>query len=316
MQIINIFLETRNNTLTDSSQKVVNYFSSIQANFGEAIIHIHHFIPFDSITDSIQIQGTTQYNFIQFNENNLFADESELLQFLGTIQHGQDSKYLFPKSNKLENVATLLATKFEIPLLSNIKEVLEPNRFLKEIFSGKATAEFVCDKFSWLIIFAKSLKVQATQIEKNDALETSNSVLGEPHSYQLEKLSKLTNSIPLPEAQIVVGAGRGLKDPSNWGIIEELANKLGAATACSKPVSDLDWRPHHEHVGQTGVKISPKLYIACGISGAIQHLAGVNNSGKIVVINNDPEAAFFKNADYGIVGDVFEILPRLLKKLN
>ena len=107
-----------------------------------------------------------------------------------------------------------------------------------------------------------------------------------------------------------------MKDPGNWTIVEDLAKALGAATACSKPVSDLNWRPHHEHVGQTGVKISPNLYIACGISGAIQHLAGVNGSRIVVVINNDPEAPFFKHADYGIVGDVNDILPRLTKKLQ
>ena len=129
-------------------------------------------------------------------------------------------------------------------------------------------------------------------------------------------MKPITGSIPLPDAALVVGAGRGLKDPGNWTIVEDLAKALGAATACSKPVSDLNWRPHHEHVGQTGVKISPNLYIACGISGAIQHLAGVNGSRIVVVINNDPEAPFFKHADYGIVGDVNDILPRLTKKLQ
>jgi electron transfer flavoprotein alpha subunit len=113
----------------------------------------------------------------------------------------------------------------------------------------------------------------------------------------------------------VVGAGRGLKDPSNWEMIEQLASKIGAATACSKPVSDINWRPHSEHVGQTGIKIAPQLYIACGISGAIQHLAGVNGSKSIIVINNDPEAPFFKYADYGIVGDVFDVVPEILKNL-
>ena len=115
----------------------------------------------------------------------------------------------------------------------------------------------------------------------------------------------------LPEADLVVSGGRGMKGPENWGLIEELAKALGAATACSKPVSDVDWRPHHEHVGQTGITVSPNLYIACGISGAIQHLAGVNSSKVIVVINKDPEAPFFKAADYGIVGDVFDVLPKL-----
>jgi electron transfer flavoprotein alpha subunit len=122
---------------------------------------------------------------------------------------------------------------------------------------------------------------------------------------------KPEGEIPLPEAELVVSAGRGLKGPENWGMIEELANNLGAATACSRPVADIGWRPHHEHVGQTGVAIRPNLYIAVGISGAIQHLAGVNGSKVIVVVNTDPEAPFFKAADYGIVGDAFEVVPRL-----
>ena len=116
---------------------------------------------------------------------------------------------------------------------------------------------------------------------------------------------------PLPEAELVVSAGRGMKGPENWGIIEDLAKALGATTACSRPVADVHWRPHYEHVGQTGVAIRPNLYIAIGISGAIQHLAGVNQSKCIVVINKDPEAPFFKAADYGIVGDLFEIVPKL-----
>lgn len=122
-----------------------------------------------------------------------------------------------------------------------------------------------------------------------------------------------SDKISLPEAELVVSAGRGMKGPENWGMIEELASILGAATACSKPVSDAGWRPHSEHVGQTGIAISPNLYIAVGISGAIQHLAGVSSSKVIVVINKDPEAPFFKAADYGIVGDAFEVLPRLIE---
>jgi electron transfer flavoprotein alpha subunit len=127
---------------------------------------------------------------------------------------------------------------------------------------------------------------------------------------------KPEGSIPLPEAERVVSAGRGLKGPENWGMIEDLAAALGAATACSRPVADIGWRPHHEHVGQTGVAIRPNLYIAVGISGAIQHLAGVNGSKVIVVINTDPEAPFFKAADYGVVGDAFEIIPKLTEAVK
>lgn len=127
----------------------------------------------------------------------------------------------------------------------------------------------------------------------------------------IQDIVRTTDKITLPDAEIVVSAGRGLKGPENWGIVEELADALGAATACSKPVSDAGWRPHSEHVGQTGIAVSPNLYIAIGISGAIQHLAGVSASKTIVVINTDPEAPFFKVADYGIVGDAFEIVPKL-----
>ncbi|MDW8015227.1 MAG: electron transfer flavoprotein subunit alpha/FixB family protein [Bacteroidia bacterium] len=130
----------------------------------------------------------------------------------------------------------------------------------------------------------------------------------------VEKVS--TDKVPLTEAEIVVSAGRGLKGPENWTIVEELAKVLGAATACSKPVADVGWRPHHEHVGQTGIQISPNLYIAIGISGAIQHLAGVASSKNILVINSDPEAPFFKAADYGIVGDAFEVVPRLTEAIR
>jgi len=130
------------------------------------------------------------------------------------------------------------------------------------------------------------------------------------------KSDKVEGTVPLPEAEKVVSAGRGMKGPENWGIIEELASELGATTACSRPVADSDWRPHHEHVGQTGIAIRPNLYIAIGISGAIQHLAGVNRSKVIVVINKDPEAPFFKAADYGVVGDLFEVVPRLTQAIR
>ena len=133
---------------------------------------------------------------------------------------------------------------------------------------------------------------------------------------QVESIDKVTNKVTIADADIVVSGGRGLKGPENWGMIEELADVLGAATACSKPVSDLGWRPHSEHVGQTGKPVASNLYIAIGISGAIQHLAGINASKVKVVINTDAEAPFFKAADYGVVGDAFEVVPQLIEKLK
>ena len=138
-------------------------------------------------------------------------------------------------------------------------------------------------------------------------------------NYDLTTISsrhKSTEKISLPDAEVVVSAGRGLKNAENWGMIEELAESLSAATACSKPVSDMGWRPHSEHVGQTGIAINPKLYIAIGISGAIQHLAGVNGSKNIVVINTDAEAPFFKAANYGIIGDAFTVVPKLIEAIK
>ncbi|HCA82491.1 MAG TPA: electron transfer flavoprotein subunit alpha [Flavobacteriales bacterium] len=132
----------------------------------------------------------------------------------------------------------------------------------------------------------------------------------------VKEVKKNEGEIALPEAEMVVSAGRGMKGPEHWGIIEELAKELGAATACSRPVADIGWRPHHEHVGQTGIAIAPNLYIAVGISGAIQHLAGVNRSKVIVVVNTDPEAPFFKAADYGIVGDAFQVVPQITEALK
>ena len=146
-------------------------------------------------------------------------------------------------------------------------------------------------------------------------VEQLNITVDEP-KVKITSVNKVKGEVPLTEAEIVVSGGRGLKGPENWKIVEDLAHVLHAATACSRPVADSGWRPHHEHVGQTGIQIAPNLYIAIGISGAIQHLAGVNRSKTIVVINKDAEAPFFKAADYGIVGDAFEVVPKLTEEIK
>jgi electron transfer flavoprotein alpha subunit len=183
----------------------------------------------------------------------------------------------------------------------------------KNVFSGKAIAEVAIHTGNKVItVLPNSVGVKnsgATAAVEAFAFDAGASRI----TVKEVKSENKDGEIPLPEAELVVSAGRGMKGPEHWGPIEELAKILGATTACSRPVSDIGWRPHHEHVGQTGVTIRPNLYIAVGISGAIQHLAGVNGSKTIVVINKDPEAPFFKAADYGIVGDAFEILPKIIE---
>jgi electron transfer flavoprotein alpha subunit len=204
-------------------------------------------------------------------------------------------------------------------LVSNVVELprLEGGFVVKRsIYTGKAFADTTITTAKKILAIKKNAVDQ--KLDGAKALVETFAV-AIPESDFASKISateRATGEVLLPEADIVVSGGRGMKGPENWGMIEELAKTLGAATGCSKPVSDIGWRPHHEHVGQTGVKVAPTLYIAVGISGAIQHLAGVNSSKCIVVINKDPEAPFFKAADYGIVGDAFEIVPQLTAALK
>jgi electron transfer flavoprotein alpha subunit len=178
------------------------------------------------------------------------------------------------------------------------------------VFSGKAFSFVDLQRDKKVIAITPNSFELATF--DSTGTTTSSSVSLGSSGLSITAVNKVTGKIPLTEAEVVVSGGRGMKGPENWHMIEELANILGAATACSKPVSDMEWRPHSEHVGQTGITIKPNLYIAIGISGAIQHLAGVSSSKVIVAINKDPEAPFFKAADYGIVGDAFDILPQLI----
>ncbi|KPM46976.1 electron transfer flavoprotein subunit alpha/FixB family protein [Jiulongibacter sediminis] len=193
----------------------------------------------------------------------------------------------------------------ELPDLSNGFEVI------RSVFTGKAFAKTSINSEVKVLAIKKNAITPEISGNKAAVEDFMAPVSEEAGKAKVIKTLKETGTVSLPEADLVVSGGRGMKGPEHWQPLLDLAEALGATTACSKPVSDMDWRPHHEHVGQTGVKIAPNLYIACGISGAIQHLAGVNSSKVIVVINTDPEAPFFKAADYGIVGDAFEVLPKL-----
>ncbi len=184
----------------------------------------------------------------------------------------------------------------------------------KSVFSGKAFANISVNTPKKIISLNPN-SFNITKVEGSAEIVSFNASI--PSStIETTAVNKITGDVPLGEADVVVSGGRGLKGPENWGLVTELASLLNAATACSRPVADIHWRPHHEHVGQTGLAIAPNLYIAIGISGAIQHLAGVNRSKTIVVINKDPEAPFFKAADYGIVGDAFEVVPKIIDSIK
>ncbi|NVK50986.1 MAG: electron transfer flavoprotein subunit alpha/FixB family protein [Cyclobacteriaceae bacterium] len=223
------------------------------------------------------------------------------------------------KSSLGDAVAARLAIKINAALVSNVVELPDTSagyKVKRSIFTGKAFAETEVSTENKILAIKKNAVDLKT--DGSDAVVESFDVSLSDSDFasKITSTERATGEVLLPEADIVVSGGRGLKGPENWGMIEDLAATLGAATGCSKPVSDIGWRPHHEHVGQTGVKVAPSLYIAIGISGAIQHLAGVNSSKCIVVINKDPEAPFFKAADYGIVGDAFEVVPKLNEALK
>lgn len=211
-----------------------------------------------------------------------------------------------------KSLAGRLAVRLGAACLSGVNSlptVTEGFRVRKSVFSGKAVTEMEA-KTQKKVISVMGSTLQPAVVAGDVAVE--NLDIAVPASrVRVKSVNTVQGITPLPEAELVVSAGRGMKGPENWQIVLDLADVVGATTACSRPVADDHWRPHHEHVGQTGVAIRPKLYIAIGISGAIQHLAGVNQSKCIVVINKDETAPFFKAADYGVVGDLFEIVPRL-----
>ena len=216
-------------------------------------------------------------------------------------------------------VAARIATKINASLATNVVALPDiSNGFVvkRSIYTGKAFSVVDLTKPKKVIVIKKNAAEPKDVGGTAQVVPFTVALNDADFSAKITSTEKATGEILLPEAQIVVSGGRGMKGPENWGMLEELAKTLHAATACSKPVSDMNWRPHHEHVGQTGVKVAPQLYIAIGISGAIQHLAGVNSSKCIVVINKDADAPFFKAADYGIVGDAFEIIPKLTEAIK
>jgi electron transfer flavoprotein alpha subunit len=233
------------------------------------------------------------------------------------VNSTQSKVVVFSNNLTGKSTASMVAAKLQAGLVSGATALPDlSNGFVvkKNVFSGKAFA-YVSIKTEVKLI---SVSPNSYMINKGEgtAEVTQLDIAVPVRKVKVTGTNKVAGKVPLGEAELVVSAGRGLKGPENWGMVEELADLIGAATACSRAVADVHWRPHHEHVGQTGLAIAPNLYIAIGISGAIQHLAGVNRSKVIVVINKDPEAPFFKAADYGIVGDAFEVVPKMIEAVK
>ena len=250
-------------------------------------------------------------------------NEGQIQAYASVISQAMDQTgatvLVLAKSSLGDPVAARVSVKQRAALASNVvalPESTDPFVVKRSIYTGKAFAltTLTTDK---KIIAIKKNAIELSESGNSATLEAFSPTLDEADfTVNITETKKSEGDILLPEADLVVSGGRGMKGPEHWEIIENLADTLGAATGCSKPVSDMGWRPHHEHVGQTGIKVSPSLYVAVGISGAIQHLAGVNSSKNILVINQDEEAPFFKAADYGVVGDAFEVVPKLTEALK
>ena len=244
-------------------------------------------------------------------------DEGQIARVVSAAAEAEGATLVVaPHDHVGRAVASRAAVRLGAGMVPGATGLIQGSEVKKNVFSGKAMAHVSMDTERTVVTttpnaFGVTGGGSAASVEPftADAGEARIAVKG-------FEASSEDGSVPLPEAVRVVSAGRGLKGPEHWGIVEELAQAMQATTACSRPVSDMGWRPHHEHVGQTGITIRPDLYIAAGISGAIQHLAGVNQSKVIVAINTDPEAPFFKAADYGIVGDAFDVLPKLTEAIK
>ncbi|MBS1647665.1 MAG: electron transfer flavoprotein subunit alpha/FixB family protein [Bacteroidetes bacterium] len=319
-----VYTETAKGKVKKASLEATNYAAHIAKQLGTNPVAIT-FNAEVAQTDEIGKAGATKIRNVKGDAYKT-NDAAYLTAAIEQASKAEGAKVIIiPFDITGKAVAPRLSAKIKAGLVAGAVDypVVNGNALevKKNVFSGKATAIYTINSEVKIIALMPNSFPVVLSDNKAEVTELSVDLSG-VSSRIIIKETKSTDTagmVPLPEAELVVSAGRGLKGPENWGIIEDLAKALGATTACSRPVADMHWRPHHEHVGQTGIAIRPNLYIAIGISGAIQHLAGVNGSKTIVVINTDKEAPFFKSADYGIVGDAFEVVPKLteaIKKLK
>lgn len=319
-----VYIETGKGKVKKASLEATNYAAQIAGQLGTTVTAIA-FNAEGAHLEEVGKAGAKKILSVKGDQYKTF-DPIYLAAALEQAAKAEGSKVIilsFDVTGK--SLAPRLSGKLKAGLVAGAVDYPAVNgnalEVKKNVFSGKATAVYTISTDVKIISLMPN--TFPVKLGDNAASVADFSVdLGGVSSKIVVKETKTTDTagmVPLPEAELVVSAGRGLKGPENWAMVEDLAKAIGATTACSRPVADMHWRPHHEHVGQTGIAIRPNLYIAIGISGAIQHLAGVNGSKTIVVINTDKEAPFFKSADYGIVGDAFEVVPKLteaIKKLK
>ena len=314
-----IFLDQAEGYIRKSSFEAACYGSKIAAQLGvpaETLV-------IGTVSDDLSSLGQYGINTVHtIYENSLTQTDGQVYtQVIAELAKNINATVVVLSNNMLgKTIAPNLSVLLKAGLVSGAIDLPETNNGFvvkKNVFGGKAFAHVgITTPLKIITLNPNSFpitKMDATAIVKPFVATIT------PSKVKVVSTKKVEGEVSLSEAEIVISGGRGLKGPENWGLVTDLAKVLGAATACSRPVSDINWRPHQEHVGQTGLAIAPNLYFAIGISGAIQHLAGVNRSKTIVVINKDPEAPFFKSADYGIVGDAFEIMPKIteaVKKLK
>ena len=312
-----VLLETTDNQIKKSSLEALAFAKHVAGNLGGKVSAVLAGNP-SNLSEAALFGADLilQISDPRFSQADARALAESLLQAAGETQ---SKTVVLAKSALTDSFAALLAAMWKAGAATNVVSLPDfSNGFVvkRSIFTGKA--------FEFVKLTAER---KVISIKKNAAEAVPNAGAGEikafspqvsAKAFALQTISteKATGEVLLPDAEIVVSGGRGLKGPENWNLITDMAKVLGAATGCSKPVSDLHWRPHHEHVGQTGIKVSPNLYFAIGISGAIQHVAGISSSKVIVAINKDPEAPIFKVANYGIVGDAFSVVPQLTEALK
>jgi electron transfer flavoprotein alpha subunit len=305
-----VFADSFNGSAVKAAYEAASYGAKI-ANGGTTSIVTYGEISGDSMNDLASYGITNIMHAAGLNE----MDPLRLAKLVEAAANEMNAEVIvFSHDYTGKSVAPMVAARMQAGLVTGVIDYPSTDGSFtvkKAVFSGKAFAEVKFNTEKKVISLLPN-SVGKEKVEASANVTAFSADLGSNSVTVKEFKAKGGEGILLTEADLVVSAGRGLKGPENWGMIDELAKELGAATACSRPVADIGWRPHHEHVGQTGIAIRPNLYIAVGISGAIQHLAGVNGSQVIVVINTDSEAPFFKAADYGIVGDAFDVVPKLL----